>query len=63
MIISLTFLFLATSGGVENSGSNQIVDTPHLNFSIVSFTDTPVRYADVSQVTLVYREFGSESPS
>lgn len=60
--ITLCIIFLAISGSIDNSGTSQSGTAPEQNISPVSFTDTPVRYADVNGVTLGYREFGSGEP-
>ncbi len=62
LVIGLAVLSLAISGCVDNSGPSQIVVAPHINYSMISFTDTPVRYVDVNGVILGYREFGSGEP-
>jgi len=62
LIIAFAVLYLAASGCVDNSEPNQEVAQPHQNYSLVSFSDTPVRYANINGVTLGYREFGAGEP-
>jgi pimeloyl-ACP methyl ester carboxylesterase len=62
LIIAFAVLYLAASGCVDNSGPSQEVAQPHQNYSVVSLSDTPVRYANINGVTLGYREFGAGEP-
>jgi len=62
LIIAFAVLYLAASGCVDNSGPSQEVAQPHQNYSVVSLSDTPVRYAYINGVTLGYREFGAGEP-
>ncbi|NLW77682.1 MAG: alpha/beta hydrolase [Methanomicrobiales archaeon] len=62
LIIAFAVLYLAASGCVNNSEPSQEVAQPHQNYSVVSLSDTPVRYANINGVTLGYREFGAGEP-
>ncbi len=62
LIIACTILLSVISGCADDSGTEPVDVTQDLNFSPVSFADTPVQYVDVSGVTLGYREFGSGEP-
>ncbi len=61
--ITVTFCFLATAGCTNTSTPATCpAVTAAPPYPVVSINATPVRYAQVNEVTLGYREFGSGDP-
>ncbi|MFA6224863.1 MAG: alpha/beta hydrolase [Methanoregula sp.] len=64
LAIAITICLIATAGCMGTSGNAQPAATCQVisHYPVVSYNETPVKYAQVNGVTLGYREFGAGEP-